>query len=246
MTHAFEVNFDGLVGPTHNYAGLAFGNIASVRHGLTRSNPRAAFLEGLSKMKLLADLGVKQAVLPPHERPDLQTLRRLGFQGNDEQVLIFAAKDAPLLFASCYSSSSMWTANAATVAPSADTRDGRVHFTAANLVSQVHRSIEAVFTSRVLQTIFNDDRLFAHHSPLPGGAVIADEGAANHTRLCRRYRESGIHLFVYGREGFNPAERGPSTFPARQTKEASRAIARLHQLDPDRTLFFRQNPEAID
>ncbi|MEQ3641325.1 MAG: N-succinylarginine dihydrolase, partial [Alteromonas sp.] len=22
----FEVNFDGLVGPTHNYAGLSFGN----------------------------------------------------------------------------------------------------------------------------------------------------------------------------------------------------------------------------
>ncbi len=246
MTTAFEVNFDGLVGPTHNYAGLAFGNIASTRHGLTRSNPRAAFLEGLTKMKLLADLGVAQALLPPHDRPDLHTLRRLGFRGNDEQVLVSAAKDAPLLFASCYSSSSMWTANAATVAPSADTSDGRVHFTAANLVSQVHRSIEAPFTSSVLRTIFNEDRFFAHHDPLPGGSAIADEGAANHTRLCRKHSESGIQVFVYGREGLNPAERGPSTYPARQTREASAAIARLHRLDPEDTLFFRQNPGAID
>ena len=28
MKH-FEVNFDGLVGPTHNYAGLSYGNVAS-------------------------------------------------------------------------------------------------------------------------------------------------------------------------------------------------------------------------
>ena len=246
MKRAFEVNFDGLVGPTHNYAGLAFGNIASTRHAFARSNPKAAFLQGLTKMKFLTDLGVKQGLLPPHERPDLRTLRQFGFRGNDEQVLISAAKVAPQLFASCYSSSSMWAANAATVSPSADTGDNRVHITPANLVSQVHRSIEAPFTSRILQTIFKDDRLFAHHAPLPGGALIGDEGAANHTRLCRRYAQSGIHVFVYGREGFNPADRGPVIFPARQTKEASTSVARLHRLDPERTVFVRQNPEAID
>ena len=27
---AYEVNFDGLVGPTHNYAGLSYGNVASL------------------------------------------------------------------------------------------------------------------------------------------------------------------------------------------------------------------------
>jgi succinylarginine dihydrolase len=246
MEKAFEVNFDGLVGPTHNYAGLAFGNIASTQHAFSYSNPRAAFLQGLAKMKLLADLGVKQALLPPHERPDHRTLRRLGFMGNDEQVLVSAAKVAPELFASCYSSSSMWAANAATVAPSPDTGDRRVHFTPANLIGQVHRSIEAPFTSRILRAIFKDGRFFAHHEPLPGGALVGDEGAANHTRLCRGHGNAGIQLFVYGREGFNPAERGPATFPARQTKEASTAVARLHRLDPERTVFLRQNPEVID
>ena len=31
---AFEANFDGLVGLTHHYAGLSFGNEASTRPGL--------------------------------------------------------------------------------------------------------------------------------------------------------------------------------------------------------------------
>ena len=35
-------------------------------------------------------------------------------------------------------------------------------------------------------------------------------------------------------------------FPARQTFEASSAVARLHKLDPEKTVFARQNPEAID
>ena len=30
--NAWEVNFDGLVGLTHHYAGLSFGNEASTRH----------------------------------------------------------------------------------------------------------------------------------------------------------------------------------------------------------------------
>jgi succinylarginine dihydrolase len=55
---AHEVNFDGLVGPTHNYAGLARGNLASMRNKGKISNPRQAALEGLAKMKCLADLGV--------------------------------------------------------------------------------------------------------------------------------------------------------------------------------------------
>ena len=84
---AYEVNFDGLVGPTHNYAGLSHGNLASQRSKHRASNPRAAALEGLAKMKLLADLGVKQAVLPPHERPDVAALRRYGFAGSDADVL---------------------------------------------------------------------------------------------------------------------------------------------------------------
>lgn len=60
----YEVNFDGLVGLTHHYAGLSFGNEASTRHQNTLSNPRLAAKQGLLKMKALADLGYKQGVLP--------------------------------------------------------------------------------------------------------------------------------------------------------------------------------------
>lgn len=243
---AFEVNFDGIVGPTHNYGGLAYGNVASMRHGLTVSNPRAALFQGLEKMKLLAELGLQQAVLPPHERPDLETLRRLGFHGSDAAVLERASKEAPGLLASCYSSSGMWAANAATVSPSADTADARAHFTAANLVSQFHRSIEASFTSTILKVIFRDESAFAHHEPLPASVHLSDEGAANHTRLCGDYGRRGLEFFVYGRRAFDAGDLRPAKFPARQSFEASAAIARLHRLDPEGTVFGRQNPHAID
>src|SRR5438093_11312398 len=127
--NAQEINFDGIVGPTHNYAGLSWGNIASMKHKLSVSNPREAALQGLEKMKFLADLGVKQAVLPPHERPHLPTLRALGFSGNDAAALEAARKTDPRLLSAVSSSSAMWTANAATISPSADSADGRVHFT---------------------------------------------------------------------------------------------------------------------
>jgi succinylarginine dihydrolase len=243
---AFEVNFDGLVGPTHNYAGLSYGNIASMEHGLTVSNPKAAVLQGLDKMKLLLDMGLVQGVLPPHERPDMKTLRRLGFQGSDAKILSTAARKSPLLLAACYSASSMWTANAATVSPSADTADGLVHFTPANLVSQFHRSIEAEFTAVLLRTIFSDESAFVHHAALPAASHFSDEGAANHTRLCSSHEKVGLELFVYGRQSFDRSDSGPQLFPARQTFEASAAIERLHRLDPSKTVFARQNPAAVD
>lgn len=242
----FEVNFDGLVGPTHNYAGLSYGNVASVEHALTVSNPKAAVLQGIEKMRLLMDLGLKQAVLPPQERPDMRSLRRLGFHGTDTQVISQAAREAPFVLAACYSASSMWAANAATVSPSADTDDGMVHFTPANLLSFFHRSLESRFTARVLKTIFNASTTFAHHDPLPATVQLADEGAANHSRLCTEYGGPGIEFFVYGRQGFNVADQGPSTFPARQTLEASSAIARLHRLLPPKTVYARQNPDVIE
>jgi succinylarginine dihydrolase len=243
---AYEVNFDGLVGPTHNYAGLSYGNLASQKHRNTVSNPRRAALQGLEKMKFLSDLGVKQAVLPPQERPDLRTLRRLGFGGTDAQVLEAAHRDAPAILASCFSASAMWAANAATVSPSADSADGRVHFTPANLVSQFHRSLEAQTTSRILHAIFNDERFFAHHPPLPAGVHFADEGAANHMRLAASHAERGVEIFVYGRSTFDLSQSLPSRYPARQTLEASQSIARLHRLDSQGTVFIRQNPAAID
>src|SRR5699024_1208877 len=180
-----EANFDGLVGTTHHYAGLAIGNRASASNARQPSNPRQAARQGLDKMRAMTELGLAQAVLPPQQRPHLPTLRRLGFSGSGTQVIERAARDAPELLAACSSSAHMWAANAATVSASADTADGRVHFTPANLMSQLHRSIEAPATARILRCIFADEACFAHHAPLPATRALADEGAANHTRFVR-------------------------------------------------------------
>src|SRR5690349_20397217 len=151
-----EANFDGLVGPTHNYAGLAYGNVASALNADKPSNPREAALQGLRKMKALHDLGLAQGVLPPHERPHLPTLRALGFTGKEGEVLAAARRVAPGLLAACSSASAMWVANAATVSASPDTEDGRVHFTPANLCTQLHRALETRVTARVLRAVFPD------------------------------------------------------------------------------------------
>lgn len=243
---SFEVNFDGLVGPTHNYGGLSYGNVASQSNSQQGSNPREAARQGLAKMKALADMGFKQGVLAPQERPDVAALRRLGFGGSDAEVIQRAAKEAmPLLVASC-SASSMWVANAATVSPSADTADGRVHFTAANLNCKYHRSIEHPTTSRVLGAMFADQQHFAHHAALPAVAQFGDEGAANHTRFCRAYGEPGVEFFVFGRSAFDTRYPAPAKYPARQTLEASQAVARLHGLTDDGVVYAQQNPDVID
>ena len=239
--NAREVNFDALVGPTHNYAGLAYGNVASIKNKASVSNPRQAALEGLAKMKFLADLGLPQAVLPPQLRPDIAMLRTLGFTGTDAQVLEKTWKEDPALLAAVSSSSAMWAANTATVSPSADTADGRLHISTANLISQFHRSVEPQTTAAILRAIFP---AAIHHPPLPCQARWADEGAANHTRLCPDHGSPGLELFVFGRD--DSATTGPKTFPARQTLQAAQAIARRHRLDPARTIFFQQNPAAID
>ena len=113
------------------------------------------------KCIVLHQLGLKQGVLIPQERPDIATLRQLGFSGTDCAVIAKAHKTAPHLLAVCYSASSMWAANAATVSPSSDTQDGRVHFTPANLKSMFHRSIEQGSTSKLLKAVFNNDQHFA-------------------------------------------------------------------------------------
>jgi succinylarginine dihydrolase len=242
---AYEVNFDGLVGPTHNYGGLARGNLASQRNIHTVSSPKAAAKQGLSKMKRLHDLGVRQAVLPPHDRPAVDVLRRIGFAGSDEDVLRSAQRREPQLLAACSSASSMWAANAATVCPSVDSGDGKAHFTPANLRSNFHRAIEPVFTARVLKAVFPDPERFVHHAPLPGVELFGDEGAANHTRFCSKHGEPGVHVFVYGKSVLETG-RLPARNPARQTLEASRAVSRLHCLNASRVVFAQQSPSAID
>lgn len=242
---ATEANFDGLVGLTHHYAGLSFGNEASTRNQLQPSNPRLAAKQGLLKMKALADMGYVQGVIPPHERPNIAALRQLGFGGSDEQVLAAAGKTAPGLLSAASSASAMWVANAATVSPSADSLDGRVHLTVANLNNKFHRAIEAPETAWLLRSIFRDDRHFAVHDALPQVAMFGDEGAANHNRLGGAYGERGVQLFVYGRDSSHEGK-APQRYPARQTREASEAVARLHQLSPESVLYAQQNPAVID
>jgi succinylarginine dihydrolase len=246
MTTAFELNFDGLVGPTHNYAGLSVGNVASSNNAQTASNPKMAALQGLQKMRFVRDLGLKQALLPPHARPALDTLRLLGYRGGTAGILQKVARDNPVLLATCYSSSNMWTANAATVSPSADTTDGKVHFTPANLANKLHRSIEHVTTSALLRKIFADTNHFAHHPALPTHDSLGDEGAANHTRFASHHGADGVEFFVFGKYACDGSKPAPTRYPARQTYEASTAVARLHGLRNEKTVFAQQNPAAID
>ncbi len=241
-----EANFDGLVGPTHNYAGLSDGNIASKSNAKDKSHPKAAALQGLSKAKALKDRGFVQGILAPHARPDILMLKRLGFTGSDKQIIEKVAKGHPELLTNCYSSSAMWTANAATVSPSADTYDGRVHFTPANLSNKLHRSIEPELTGRILKQTFRDDKFFHHHSHLPSGLYFGDEGAANHTRFCKDYSEKGVEFFVFGNYSLRQGMPAPKVYPARQSFEASQAVARLHGLDMEKVVFAQQNPDVID
>ena len=240
----WEYNFDGLAGPSHNFAGLALGNTASLRNKNQISNPRLAALEGLEKMKFLLDRGFRQAVLPPLERPDLAFLKSLGFSGSRERILRSAKSFDPSLLYACWSASNMWTANSAVFSPSFDTEDKKAHFTPANLPSCLHRSLETPHTARILKRIFPDPHLFVHHPPLPALPAFADEGAANHSRIASDYGAPGLELFVYGREGFSGASQRPGPrHTARQSQTASKWIAEKHKLKT--ALLAKQNPRAI-
>jgi succinylarginine dihydrolase len=220
-----EINFDGIIGPSHNYAGLSLGNLASASHAGDASHPRAAALQGLAKMRHNLGLGLAQGFLLPLPRPNAAFLAAIGADGTEN----------PRLTAAAWSASSMWTANAATVSPAADTADGRCHLTAANLVTMPHRSQEWPDTVKQLRLAFADSAQFVVHDAVP--PCFGDEGAANHMRMSASHTAPGLEIFVYGTIG--------GAFPARQHVEASRAVARLHGLDPARTLFVQQNPEAI-
>ena len=142
MTEAVEVNFDGLVGLTHNFGGLSHGNIASATNKNQISSPKQAALEGLEKALTLRNMGLVQGILPPHERPFLPALKRLGFSGSDKSILEKAFSTNPQLVANVSASSNMWAANAATISPASDCSDKRLHATPANLHTMVHRAIE--------------------------------------------------------------------------------------------------------
>lgn len=230
-----EINFDGLIGPTHNYAALSLGNIASQSNAGATSRPRKAALQGLAKMRFVMGLGLTQGYLLPLERPNTAWLRSLGFVGGDDAVCAAAHAADPRLFAQACSASSMWTANAATVSPAPDTHDRRTHLTVANLSRMVHRSHEHAETESMLRRIFAHPH-FAVHPALPG--CFGDEGAANHMRLAQDHHLPGVEIFVYGEEG--------ARYPARQSQRASEAVARRHTLAENRVIFAEQSREAID
>lgn len=220
-----EINFDGIVGPTHNYAGLSLGNLAATANAGEVSSPRAAALQGLGKMRHNVTLGLLQGILLPLPRPNERFLEELGAD----------ARTDPRLTAAAWSASAMWAANAASISPAPDTADGRCHITPANLVTMPHRAQEWPDTTAQLALAFADRRHFTIHAPIP--ASFGDEGAANHMRMCATHDAPGLEIFVYGRSG--------GSFPARQHEQASRAVARRHGLNPDRVLFIEQNPAAI-
>jgi succinylarginine dihydrolase len=189
------------------------------------SHPRAAALQGLAKMRHNLALGLAQGFLLPLPRPNPRFLAAIGADGSEDRRLLAAA----------WSASSMWTANAATVSPAPDCADGRCHLTVANLVTMPHRSQEWPDTAPQLRLAFADAASFAVHDAVP--PCFGDEGAANHMRMGASHDGPGLEIFVYGTTG--------GAFPARQHEQASRAVARLHRLDPERTLFVEQNPAAI-
>ncbi len=242
MSGAEEINFDGLVGPTHNYAGLSEGNLASERNRDTVARPRDAALQGLKKMQHLRALGLRQGVLPPHERPNVTWLRSLGLAGSDGDVWEQAWRTEPTIARAALASSAMWAANAATISPSADCADRRLHASVANLQTMLHRILEAEQTERTLRALMPNEERFAIHSALTPHSALSDEGAANHMRMCAEHGAPGLEIFVYGRT----AAETRAGFPARQTLEASRALARRHALAPERTVFARQSAAAID
>ncbi|WP_332766780.1 N-succinylarginine dihydrolase [Phenylobacterium sp.] len=231
-----EINFDGLVGPTHNYAGLSVGNVASQTNFGETAYPRAAALQGLAKMRVVMDLGLTQGFLPPPMRPAADALRPFGFSGSDDEVLARAAAEDLALFRAVCSASSMWRANAATVLAAPDTADGRIHLVTANLAGMLHRSFEGPETHDLLRRVFRDQARFAVHAPLPSARHFGDEGAANHMRLASSHGSAGINVFAHG-------ELRGGAFPERQSRRASEAVARLAGLaDP---LFALQNAKAV-
>ena len=221
-----EINFDGIIGPSHNYAGLSLGNIASSSNAGAASQPRAAALQGVEKMHANLRLGLAQGFFMPLDRPNTAWLAGLATDMEHAE---------PHIRAAAFSASAMWAANAATVSPAPDTADGRCHLSAANLLTMAHRSHEWHGTFAQLKLAFSDEQHFAVHAAVP--PPFGDEGAANFMRLCPSHGEAGIEIFVYGKAG------GP--FPARQHIESSKAIARAHRLDPAKTLFVQQSEIAI-
>src|SRR3546814_12189178 len=201
-----EINFDGVIGPSHNYAGLSPGNLASTLHAGNVAYPRAAALQGLEKMRANIALGLTQGLFLPHDRPDSVWLAKLGTTVEEAE---------PHVRAAAWSASAMWAANAATVSPAPDTRDGKCHLTVANLMTMPHRRHEWPQTFKQLRIAFASSA-FAVHGPVP--VPFGDQGPANHMSLCSHHDHPGLAVYVDGSSG--------GTFRSRQNVERGTALAR--------------------
>lgn len=233
-----DVQVDRIVGPTHHFGGLGIGNVASIKNEGEVSNPAAAALQGLDKMRLVASLGAPQMILPPQRRPNLRFLRRLGFRSSNSDVLRQAFDEEPRVLSATMSCSSMWTANAATVSAAVDNHCQELTMTVANLNSSVHRALEARETLADLRHCFP----FAKVAPaMRGGTAMRDEGAANHMRLGSGDAKAGLHVLVYGDQAPLPTKHF-----ARQSRLLCRAVARSHGLPDENTFLLKQHPDAID
>jgi succinylarginine dihydrolase len=140
----------------------------------------------------------------------------------------------------------MWTANCATVVPSSDSKDGKTHFTVANLNNKFHRCIEHETSFRILKSVFADESHFVHHTALTPSDTLGDEGAANHTRFCKTQDGPGFHFWVYGKQALAPHKPQPKKFPARQTREACECLVEQSGLSTECFLFAQQDPKTID
>ena len=243
-----EINFDGLIGPTHNYSGLSDGNIASKKNFFSVSNPKEAALQGLKKAKILINAGLNQGLFLPHERPFISGLKKLGFSGDNETILKSAYEYSKVLLSNFSSASSMWAANAATISPSPDTKDGKVHITPANLNTMFHRSLESDFTYTQCKLIFSDT-CFVVHKPALSISGYGDEGAANHLRISKTHEDKGFEIFVFGESAFKEeafAEYQKTSFIKRQALEVSKSVALGHKLDRNNVFYLQQHPRAID
>jgi succinylarginine dihydrolase len=243
-----EINFDGLIGPTHNYSGLSDGNIASKKNFFSVSNPKEAALQGLKKAKILINAGLNQGLFLPHERPFIPGLKKLGFSGDNETILKSAYEYSKVLLSNFSSASSMWAANAATISPSPDTKDGKVHITPANLNTMFHRSLESDFTYTQCKLIFSDT-CFVVHKPALSISGYGDEGAANHLRISKTHEDKGFEIFVFGESAFKDeafAEYQKTSFIKRQALEVSKSVALSHKLDRNNVFYLQQHPRAID
>ncbi len=258
MTIYHEVQADGLIGCSHNYAGLSFGNIASINNEGGVSKPRQAALQGLEKMRFVHELGVPQLILPPPLRPNMQLLERMNVSIEEGQSDGFANG----VVKAAWSAATMWAANAATISPSTNTKDGDLHVTIANLASSLHRSQEATERYALFQHMFSNISGVKLHQSLPNCTALTDEGAANHMLLQPRFNgennshQAGIEIFVYGKDDdvsknnnvstAQLSDKYPTKYPVRQTLKASMAVANMHQLSHENYIMVQQHPRAIN